>query len=244
MKTFKSHLLAAAFAAAAMSGCGKQTFGGATVSTAPGQPLATDYTDELTRRCRVPIRYTDSSAHIAALESLVQAVVSKKETPTTMCVAAELSPIKNFNASFRVEYEDDYGLRWVTFRKESLIYSNQLAGQFRLLFLDKYGYVDLNTTISGSNTYTGTVRMANISQYNSYLSQINTFLNLIRTTCTESPAKCINPVFIQDPYAALPPTEAQILQRASDAFAGQYGADVRTLGTVTFDSSFIERTLF
>jgi hypothetical protein len=53
----------------------------------------------------------------------------------------------------------------------------------------------------------------------------------------------LNPVFNVNPIEP-PPTEAQIIQRAEEAFAGQHGAQPFTLGTVQFNSTAIESTLF
>jgi hypothetical protein len=201
-------------------------------------------TDELTRRCRIPVRFTNADAHEEALEALVQARVNRRERPTTMCVAAPTTPTKNFPASLRFEYEDNFGLRWVTFRKQDLVYSKQGSSEFRLLYLDMYGYVELKTTRNSAGKFAGSVRVANINYEDSYLQEIEDFLDLIKTTCMEYPAKCLNPIFYTDPNAGRPPTEAEILQRANDAFAGKHGAESHTLGTVTFDAGDIEGTLF
>jgi hypothetical protein len=203
----------------------------------------TTTTKPSTRSCRIPVLYADETTHIAALEALAQAKVRKKETPTTICVAANTSPLKSFDASLRVEYEDDIGLRWVTFRSPDLVYSSQENNNFRLIYLDKYGYVELKATETLSGVVSGVVRIANISSYDSYLSEIEAFLELIKTTCNTTPAKCLNPIFNVNPVEA-PPTEAQILQRAEEAFAGQRGAQSFTLGTVQFNSSEIQKTLF
>lgn len=196
-----------------------------------------------TRSCRIPVLYADEATHIAALEALAQAKVRKKETPTTVCVAAKTSPLKSFDASLRIEYEDDIGLRWVTLRSPDLVYSSQENNNFRLIYLDKYGYVELKATESLSGVVSGVIRIANISPYDSYLSEIQAFLDLIKTTCNTTPAKCLNPVFNVNPIE-VPLTEAQILQRAEEAFAGQHGAQPFTLGTVQFNSSAIQTTLF
>ncbi len=193
-----------------------------------------------TRRCRIPVQYADEAAHIAALEALAQAKVRKKETPTTMCVAANKSPLKSFDASLRIEYEDNIGFSWATLRSKDLVYSNQENNNFRLIYLDLGGYVELKATESLSGTLAGTVRIANISSDD---SDIQAFLDLIKTTCSTTPAKCLNPIFNVNPIQA-PPTEAQIIQRAEEAFAGQHGAQPYTLGTVQFNSSAIESTLF
>jgi len=216
---------------------------GAVVTPVPVNP-GDNTGDEYTRRCRIPVRFSNADAHEAALESLVQARVNRRERPTTMCLAAPLSPTKSFPASLRFEYEDNYGLRWVTFRKQDLVYSKQSSSEFRLIYLDMYGYVELKTTRNSEGKFSGTARLANIDENDSYLSEIDAFLELIRKTCTESPAKCMNPIFITDPNAGKPPTEAQLLQRANEAFQGKHGAEVHTLGTVTFDSDEIESTLF
>jgi hypothetical protein len=196
-----------------------------------------------TRRCRIPVQYANETTHLAALEALAQAKVRKKETPTTMCVAAKTSPLKSFDASLRIEYEDNIGFRWVTLRSPDLVYSSQENNNFRLIYLDQYGYVELKATESTSGVLNGTIRIANISPYNSYLSDIQAFLDLIKTTCNTTPAKCLNPIFNVNPIEP-PPTEAQIIQRAEEAFAGQHGAQPFTLGTVQFNSSAIESTLF
>lgn len=225
--------------------CGKKSgTSGSTpnITVNPSDPG--DGTDEYTRRCRIPVRFSNADAHEAALEALVQARVNKRERPTTMCVAAPLSPTKSFPASLRFEYEDNYGLRWVTFRKQDLVYSIQSSSQFRLIFLDMYGYVELKTTRNSDGKYSGTARTANVDANSSYLKQIEDFLELIKKTCTESPAKCMNPIFVTDPNSGKPPTEAQLLQRANEAFQGKHGAEVHTLGTVTFDAEDIEGTLF
>ena len=201
--------------------------------------------DELTRRCRIPVQYSNATTHEAALEALVQATVDKKERPTTMCVAAEASPLKGFDASFRVEYEDNYGLRWVTFRSRDLVYSDRRNGSFRLLYLDEYGYVELKTTRNSSTgKYSGQIRLANVSTEYSYLDKIEEFLDEIASTCNKSPVKCMNPIILADPISTQPPTESQILGYANDAFLGKNGAEPHTLGTVEFSSSMIEKLLF
>jgi hypothetical protein len=217
-------------------------------NSSAGQTSTTNVTpvtpvNPTTRRCRIPVQYADETAHVAALEALAQAKIRKKETPTTMCVAAKTSPLKSFDASLRFEYEDNIGFRWVTLRSPDLVYSSQENNNFRLIYLDQYGYVELKATESLSGVLNGTVRIANISPYDSYLSEIQAFLDLIKTTCNTTPAKCLNPVFNVNPIEA-PPTEAQIIQRAEEAFAGQHGAQPYTLGTVQFNSSAIESTLF
>jgi hypothetical protein len=183
-------------------------------------------TDELTRRCRIPVRFSNADTHEAALEALVQARVNRRERPTTMCVAAPTTPTKKFPASLRFEYEDNYGLRWVTFRKQDLVYSKQSSTEFRLLYLDMYGYVELKTTKNSAGKFSGVARLANINQQDSYLEEIEEFLDMVKKKCLESP------------------TESQILQRAAEAFQGKYGAEPHTLGTVTFDPDDIEGTLF
>ncbi|MEZ4814140.1 MAG: hypothetical protein R3A80_02900 [Bdellovibrionota bacterium] len=225
--------------------CGKKTGSSATATTTPPivNPGSDNTDDEYTRRCRIPVRFSNGDAHEAALEALVQARVNRRERPTTMCIAAPLSPIKRFPASLRFEYEDNYGLRWVTFRKQDLVYSEQGSTKFRLLYLDMYGYVEVNAT--GSNgQYSGVARLANIDESSSYLDDIEEFLNTIKQTCNESPAKCLNPIFVTNPNSYRPPTETELLQRASEAFQGQHGAEVHTLGTVSFDANYIESTLF
>jgi hypothetical protein len=224
--------------------CGKKTSGNSSSSIPVNPGDGGDDTDELTRRCRIPVRFTNTDAHEAALESLVQARVSRKERPTTMCVAAPTTPTKRFPASLRFEYEDNYGLRWVTFRKADLVYSEQSSSKFRLLYLDRYGYVDLKTTKNSAGKYSGSVRVAEIDQQDSYLEDIEEFLKKVRQTCREYPAKCLNPIFVTDPNAYNPPTEAQLLQRAEEAFQGKHRAKTHTLGTVTFDPNDIELTLF
>jgi hypothetical protein len=230
--------------ASGLMSCGKSTMGRGSEPAVPEGPGGGGPPDELTRSCRIPVRYDDPAAHTAALEALVQANVRNKERPTTVCIGATATPLTRFNASFRTEYEDDYGLRWVTLRQASLVYSKQNAGQFRLIYLDRYGYVDVKTTLGTGETYSGNIRVANVSQYESYLSQIDAFLNLIRTTCSQSPVQCMNPIFVTDPLASMPPTDAQIIQRAEEAFQGLHGAESFTLGTISFDQSLIERTLF
>lgn len=223
--------------------CSKKSSSGSSVVTPiPTDPGSGD--DELTRRCRIPVRFSDAEAHEEALEALVQARVNRRERPTTMCVAAPSTPTKRFPASLRFEYEDNYGLRWVTFRKQDLVYSKQGSSEFRLLYLDMYGYVELKTTRNSAGKFSGPVRVVNVNQEDSYLEEIEAFLDLIRETCMEFPAKCLNPIFVTDPNAGQPPTEAQILQKAADAFAGKNGAEPHTLGTVTFDADDIELNLF
>jgi len=233
-------ILAIAFVTSACSVKSQNSSSGATSTTnvTPVTPV-----NPTTRRCRIPLQYADEATHISALEALAQAKVRKKETPTTMCVAASSSPLKSFDASLRFEYEDNIGFRWVTLRSKDLVYSSQENNNFRLIYLDQYGYVELKATESLSGTLVGTVRIANISPYDSYLSDIQAFLDLIKTTCNTTPAKCLNPVFNVNPIEA-PPTEAQIIQRAEEAFAGQHGAQPYTLGTVQFSSSAIESKLF
>lgn len=226
--------------------CGKKTGSGDSNSRTaiPVDTGGGDDTDELTRRCRIPVRFSNADTHEAALEALVQARVNRRERPTTMCVAAPTTPTKNFPASLRFEYEDNYGLRWVTFRKQDLVYSKQGSTGFRLLYLDIYGYVELKTTKNSAGKYSGSVRVANVNQADSYLDEIEEFLKLVEKTCLAYPAKCLNPIFITDPNANRPPTESEILQRASEAFQGQHGAEAFTLGTVTFDPNDIEANLF
>ena len=214
---------------------------GATSTTGVTPPVTPP--NPTTRRCRIPVQYANETTHLAALEALAQAKVRKKETPTTLCVAAKTSPLKSFDASLRIEYEDNIGFRWVTLRSPDLVYSSQENNNFRLIYLDQYGYVELKATESTSGVLNGTIRIANISPYNSYLSDIQAFLDLIKTTCNTTPAKCLNPIFNVNPIEP-PPTEAQIIQRAEEAFAGQHGAQPFTLGTVQFNSSAIESTLF
>lgn len=239
-KLYNSIVLVTALVTSACSVKSQNSSAGQTSTTnvTPVTPV-----NPTTRRCRIPVQYSDETAHIAALEALAQAKVRKKETPTTMCVAANISPLKSFDASLRIEYEDNIGFRWVTLRSKDLVYSNQENNNFRLIYLDRAGYVELKATESLSGMLAGTVRIANISPYDSYLSDIQAFLDLIKTTCSSTPAKCLNPVFNVNPIQA-PPTEAQIIQRAEEAFAGQHGAQPYTLGTVQFNSSAIESTLF
>lgn len=217
---------------------------GSTTTVTPTDDTGDDTNDELTRRCRIPVRFTDSAAHVDALEALVQATVERRERPTTMCIAAEASPLKRFGASLRFEYEDNFGLRWVTFRKKDLIYSSRESSKFRITYLDMYGYVDVKATRNSSGQYVGTARLANVDSSTSYLDQIEEFLSYIRKTCNESPTKCMNPIFISDPTSSRPPTEAELLKRADEALAGLHGADAFTLGTVSFKASDIESTLF
>jgi hypothetical protein len=227
-----------------VAACNKKSSSAAAVTPPVVTPPTDDGTDEVTRRCRIPVSYTNASAHETALEALVQARVHLRERPTTMCVAAEGTPLKRFNASLRFEYEDNYGLRWVTFRKRDLVYSNQQSGKFRLIYLDNYGYVELKTTENSAGRFTGVARLANIDSNSSYLDEIEEFLKKIRETCNEFPAKCLNPIFVIDPANNQPPTDAQIIQRAEEAFQGQHGAEPFVLGNVSIDPNDIESTLF
>jgi hypothetical protein len=240
-KLFNSIALTVVLFTGACSVKSQNSSGGATSTTGVTPPV--NPPNPSTRRCRIPVQYANETTHLAALEALAQAKVRKKETPTTMCVAAKTSPLKSFDASLRIEYEDNIGFRWVTLRSPDLVYSSQEGNNFRLIYLDQYGYVELKATENTSGVFNGTIRIANISPYNSYLSDIQAFLDLIKTTCNTTPAKCLNPIFNVNPIEP-PPTEAQIIQRAEEAFAGQHGAQPFTLGTVQFNSSAIESTLF
>lgn len=229
-----------------LSGCSKKksSSAGSPVVVPVGGDDGGDDTDELTRRCRIPVAFSNADTHEEALEALVQARVNRRERPTTMCVAAESQPLKRFGASLRFEYEDNYGLRWVTFRKRDLVYSEQSSSKFRLIYLDQYGYVELKTTKNAAGKLTGVARLANIDADTSYLDQIEDFLAEIKKTCNDYPAKCLNPIFMVDPTQGVPPTDAELVKRADEAFAGKHGAEPHTLGTVTFDEDLIEHTLF
>ena len=217
-------------------------------NSSSGEVSATNVTpvtpvNSRTRRCRIPVQYADETAHLSALEALANRKIRKKETPTTMCVAESNTSLKSFDASLRFEYEDNIGFVWVTKSSKDLVYSSQENNNFRLIYLDKEGYVELKARESLSGTLVGTVRIANISPSDPFNSDIQAFLDLVRTTCSSTPAKCFNPIFNVNPIQ-VPPTEAQVIQRAEEAFAGQHGAQPYTLGTVQFNSSAIESTLF
>lgn len=163
-------------------------------------------------------------------------------TPVTVCIAAQSSPLNGFGASFRVEYEDNIGLHWVTFRSDDLIYSTWENNTFRIIYYDQYGYVQLNASMSNGNYY-GTIQAADTTNNTVYADEINSFLQDIQNTCSGNIAACLNPLYY-DPTYSSGSTTSSILQQANNAFAGQDNIISYTLGTVTFSASDISPTLF
>jgi hypothetical protein len=190
--------------------------------------------------------YTLAGATSSRLASFFGVVVRNVEGPPTACLAISGSGT-DISTSFRVEYEDDFGVRAYETDEDFNFYgkleqveeNGQDVVRLEQIFIDDYGLIEIRGEAIGNNALmTASIRFHNFPSYEEALEQA---LNEARTKCrdgTWTVAQCLgynwpSQFWWNQPNPQTP--SQQMLTLAREILADNTKS--RALGSIQFDLS-------
>ena len=167
------------------------------------------------------------------------------EGPPTACMKIYGNNLSNFEAAFRAEVAHDLGIHSHEMTPDEVVYSKIEGNSFRVIFLDGFGYVDIQAQRQSDGRHLASIRGANLP---SFEDSFDAALRDLEEKCKNGTYSFLQCNGYYDPFNDpeffrignnnydfwFGAAENTILDQAERALRGEGGAQTYFLGRIRF----------